>query len=93
MAIREAAGASLAAANILCQIVSRDGPVNCRSGPGTSFGIVTKVYNGDYYDFTCYSDGTDVDNNYTWDLNADEGCYVSGYYTDDNCSAANLGPC
>jgi uncharacterized protein YraI len=63
MAIREAAGAGLAAANILCQIVSRDGPVNCRSGPGTSYGIVTKVYKGDYWDFTCYSDGTEIDHN------------------------------
>ncbi|KAH6715626.1 hypothetical protein DL95DRAFT_511923 [Leptodontidium sp. 2 PMI_412] len=83
-------------ANVNCYIVNASTTVNCRSGPGTSYPIVGSVKQGVLYTFQCYLPGTCYENNCTWDrINAPGGgyCYVNGYYTDANCSKANLGLC
>ena len=64
MAIREVAGVGLRSAqDVLCFIISNDGPVNCRSGPGTNHGVVTTLPRGDLSDYTCWAPGTNIDGN------------------------------
>lgn len=46
-----------------CRIVSSDGPVNCRSGPGTSYSIRYTMAPGGGYYFTCWKRGTSVGGN------------------------------
>lgn len=46
-----------------CRIVSSDGPVNCRSGPGTSYSIRSSLAPGGGHYFTCYKRGTSVGGN------------------------------
>src|SRR3954470_21129582 len=41
-----------------CAIITNDGTVNCRSGPGTGYAVTHTVNNGDRYTFQCYKSGT-----------------------------------
>ncbi|KAI9503840.1 hypothetical protein GGI26_005454 [Coemansia sp. RSA 1358] len=53
--------------------------VNCRSGPGTSYGV-KKTYNkGANVSISCQTPGTSVNGNNIWDKTSD-GCYVADYY-------------
>ncbi|KAL8997418.1 MAG: hypothetical protein Q9169_003281 [Polycauliona sp. 2 TL-2023] len=69
-----------------CRIIGNDGPVNCRSGPGTSYSVRYTMAPGNGYYFTCYKRGTSVGGNTSWDYSRTYGCYVAGYYTDGNCT-------
>ncbi|KAE9378801.1 hypothetical protein N431DRAFT_460128 [Stipitochalara longipes BDJ] len=93
LAIREAAGVGLATAKIGCKIVNSSSPVNCRESPSLSAPVAALVYPGHWYNFYCWSPGSDVENNHEWDWNGDLGCYVSGYYTDGHCTASTLENC
>lgn len=46
-----------------CKIIGNDGPVNCRSGPGTSYPVQYTFAPGGSYYFTCYKTGTNVGGN------------------------------
>lgn len=46
-----------------CKIIGNDGPVNCRSGPGTSYPVQYTFAPGNSYYFTCYKSGTNVGGN------------------------------
>ncbi|KAL8891206.1 MAG: hypothetical protein Q9215_001720 [Flavoplaca cf. flavocitrina] len=46
-----------------CRIIGNDGPVNCRSGPGTSYPVRYTMAPGNGYYFTCYKRGTNVGGN------------------------------
>ncbi|KAI4094318.1 MAG: hypothetical protein LQ339_007504 [Xanthoria mediterranea] len=43
-----------------CRIIGNDGPVNCRSGPGTGYKVLYTMAPGGGYYFTCYKRGTNV---------------------------------
>ena len=95
-----------------CRIIGNDGPVNCRSGPGTGYPVRYTMAPGGGYYFTCYKRGTSVGGNTyvcktpspssiwlakcgltdrrSWDYSRTYGCYVSGYYTDGNCTPGTL---
>ncbi|KAF3402240.1 hypothetical protein DPV78_004029 [Talaromyces pinophilus] len=77
----------------LCSIINVSTYVNCRSGPGTGYSVVTTFKEGEKWYYSCYEPGTCTEGNCTWDWNEDWGCYVNGYYTSANCSKANLGLC
>ncbi|KAL8821333.1 MAG: hypothetical protein Q9223_000598 [Gallowayella weberi] len=68
-----------------CRIIGNDGPVNCRSGPGTNYPVRYTMAPGGGYYFTCYKTGTTVGGN-----RRTYGCYVSGFYTDGNCTPGTL---
>lgn len=54
-------------------------PLNCRSGPGTSY-AVKKTYPKDTdISITCQTAGPSINGNAVWDKTSD-GCYVSDYY-------------
>lgn len=54
-------------------------PLNCRSGPGTSYAI-KKTYPKDTdISITCQTAGPSINGNAIWDKTSD-GCYVSDYY-------------
>lgn len=46
-----------------CRIIGNDGPVNCRSGPGTNYPVRYTMAVGNGYYFTCYKRGTNVGGN------------------------------
>ncbi|KAL4879947.1 hypothetical protein BJY04DRAFT_219752 [Aspergillus karnatakaensis] len=58
--------------------IKADG-VNCRSGPGTSYDVVTSYDTGDEVEISCQTPGTTVLGNNIWDETQD-GCYVADYY-------------
>ncbi|KFY13112.1 hypothetical protein V492_03489 [Pseudogymnoascus sp. VKM F-4246] len=53
--------------------------VNCRSGPGTSFGVKKSYAKGHAVTISCQTGGTSVQGNSIWDKTSD-GCYVADYY-------------
>jgi len=63
LAIREAAGVGLRSAKVECEIISSDGPVNCRSGPGTSYTVEFQLDPGTWDEYTCWASGTDIGGN------------------------------
>ncbi|KAK3293801.1 uncharacterized protein B0H64DRAFT_398724 [Chaetomium fimeti] len=81
-----------------CAIVNASA-ANCRSGPGTKYKVVTTLQGKTVGSFMCVKTGecvTDSGNvNCGWHQVAvgDKTCYVSGHYTDENCTLANLGRC
>ncbi|KAH6630558.1 hypothetical protein B0J18DRAFT_407791 [Chaetomium sp. MPI-SDFR-AT-0129] len=85
----------------ICNIVNAPSGVNCRSGPGTQYSVIGTVKNGQLFYFPCYKSGECITvggvKNCGWDALSFQGfgqrCYVSGHYTDDNCTAAKLGKC
>lgn len=56
-----------------------DNNVNCRSGPGTSHGVVRSYNKGHDVTLTCQTYGENIFGNSLWDKTTD-GCYVSDYY-------------
>jgi len=53
--------------------------VNCRSGPGTSYGVTKSYAKGADIKISCQTSGTSVNGNNIWDKTQD-GCYVADYY-------------
>jgi hypothetical protein len=53
--------------------------VNCRTGPGTSYGIKKSYSKGADVKISCQTTGTSVNGNNIWDKTQD-GCYVADYY-------------
>lgn len=53
-----------ARSNQFCKIVDTEYWAHCRSGPGTSYDITYFVFTDLDYEFSCYSEGTCVDNNW-----------------------------
>ncbi|KAJ2219699.1 hypothetical protein IWW45_009279 [Coemansia sp. RSA 485] len=53
--------------------------VNCRSGPGTSYGVKKTYKKGQNVSITCQQAGTSVSGNNIWDKTGD-GCYVADHY-------------
>ncbi|GLI73529.1 hypothetical protein PoHVEF18_001747 [Penicillium ochrochloron] len=60
--------------------------LHCRSGPGTSYGIVKSYKRGTDLSITCQAAGTDVNGDQLWDKTSD-GCYVSDYYVKTGSSS------
>ncbi|KAH6983900.1 hypothetical protein EDB80DRAFT_247824 [Ilyonectria destructans] len=79
----------------VCTIVGGSATVNCRSGPGTQYGVTDTVYRGSDYVFTCVKTGECIiiggNQNCGWHKTG--GCYVNGHYTDNRCTLASLGSC
>ncbi|KFX87862.1 hypothetical protein O988_09254 [Pseudogymnoascus sp. VKM F-3808] len=71
-----------------CKIIGSGSSVKCRYGPGTDHGIDVAFERGSKWQFSCYEIGECIYGNCTWDYSPMFGCYVSGYYTDSNCSMA-----
>lgn len=57
------AGRLFKRSNVYCKIISKDGPVNCRDGPGTSSKVVHVLQVGNGYYFKCYKNGTSYQGN------------------------------
>ncbi|KAJ2194514.1 hypothetical protein IWW43_002099 [Coemansia sp. RSA 1935] len=53
--------------------------VNCRSGPGTSYGVKKSYQKGQSVSISCQTSGSSVSGNNIWDKTSD-GCYVADYY-------------
>ncbi|KAJ2357403.1 hypothetical protein GGF43_001480 [Coemansia sp. RSA 2618] len=53
--------------------------VNCRSGPGTSYGVKKSYNKGAQVTISCQTAGTSVSGNNIWDKTSD-GCYVADHY-------------
>ncbi|KAJ2157601.1 hypothetical protein GGF46_004392 [Coemansia sp. RSA 552] len=53
--------------------------VNCRSGPGTSYGVKKSYKKGQDVKISCQTAGTSVNGNNIWDKTSD-GCYVADHY-------------
>ncbi|KAJ2654255.1 hypothetical protein IWW48_006227 [Coemansia sp. RSA 1200] len=53
--------------------------VNCRSGPGTSYGVKKTYKKGQNVSISCQTTGTSISGNNLWDKTGD-GCYVADYY-------------
>nr|WJZ50366.1 GH184 muramidase [Aspergillus sp. XZ2668] len=66
--------------------------VNCRSGPGTNYGIVKTYNQGVMVSLNCQASGTDVDGDSLWDKTSD-GCYVSDYYVATGSSSYVTSAC
>ncbi|KAH6632854.1 hypothetical protein F5144DRAFT_488764 [Chaetomium tenue] len=77
---------------VSCKIVNASSTVNCRSGPGTQFKVVTALKVNTVGSFMCVKTGecvTDSGNvNCGWHQVQvkDKTCYISGHYTDENCT-------
>ncbi|KAL2871716.1 uncharacterized protein BJX67DRAFT_369791 [Aspergillus lucknowensis] len=59
--------------------------LNCRSGPGTSYDLVTSYSAGDSVEIACQTEGTAVYGYTIWDKTSDD-CYVSDYYVETGSS-------
>jgi len=81
----------------VCEIIGGSSRVNCRSGPRTSASVVRTLPRGETYAFSCVKSGECVvingASNCGWDYSYTLGCYVSGHYTDNDCTLARLGRC
>nr|WJZ50372.1 GH184 muramidase [Chaetomium sp. ZY369] len=53
--------------------------LNCRTGPGTSYDLVTQYKKGTDVKITCQTTGTVVEGHNLWDKTSD-GCYVADFY-------------
>ncbi|KAL6870219.1 hypothetical protein ACO1O0_001557 [Amphichorda felina] len=53
--------------------------VNCRKGPGTSFGVVKTYKKGHKVEITCQTSGETIEGNNIWDK-TEHGCYVADTY-------------
>ncbi|KAJ5160587.1 uncharacterized protein N7482_007591 [Penicillium canariense] len=60
--------------------------VNCRSGPGTSYGVVKSYKRGEDVSITCQATGTSIKGDELWDKTSD-GCYVTDYYVKTGSSS------
>lgn len=59
-----------------CRITGNDGPVNCRSGPGTNYSVRRTLTPGVKYTFNCYKRGTNTFGN-TYVQNAQPEFYLA----------------
>ena len=66
--------------------------VNCRSGPGTSYGVVRQYDRNQQVTLTCQTEGTNVEGNKIWDKTTDS-CYVSDYYVKTGVSGYVTSKC
>lgn len=48
----------------LCSIINVSTYVNCRSGPGTSYPVVTTFKEGEEWHYSCYEPGTCTEGNW-----------------------------
>ncbi|KFZ09282.1 hypothetical protein V502_08843 [Pseudogymnoascus sp. VKM F-4520 (FW-2644)] len=93
LALREGEDAGLVARkNQVCKIVGTN-QVNCRYQPTTKAGAILGFPRGSKHEFSCYKIGECINGNCTWDWAENWNCFVSGYYTDSNCSRAKLKRC
>ncbi|KAJ1962041.1 hypothetical protein GGI12_002886 [Dipsacomyces acuminosporus] len=60
--------------------------LNCRSGPGTSFGVVRTYSAGEDIQISCQQAGEQVNNVSTWDKTQD-GCFVADFFVETGTSA------
>lgn len=70
----------------------KDSDVNCRTGPGTSFGVVKQYQKGQKVELTCQTTGENVQGDSLWDKTTD-GCYVADYYVQTGTSNMVTGQC
>ncbi|KAL2807748.1 hypothetical protein BJX63DRAFT_440015 [Aspergillus granulosus] len=66
--------------------------LNCRSGPGTSYDVVTFYTEGTEVSISCQAPGTSVNGHNIWDKTQD-GCYVSDYYVKTGTDGYVTGIC
>lgn len=66
--------------------------VHCRSGPGTSHGVVKSYSKGHQVKISCQTSGTNVFGNNIWDK-TDDGCYVADYYVKTGKNGYVTGKC
>ncbi|ORX69387.1 family 24 glycoside hydrolase [Linderina pennispora] len=66
--------------------------VNCRSGPGTSNGVVRTYSRGDDVTLSCQTEGETVKGDSLWGKTQD-GCYVADYYVQTGTSSYVVGKC
>jgi lysozyme len=75
----------LAAVILVCSVLSvsaypiSGNDVNCRSGPGTRYGVKRQYNKGHEVKLSCQTEGEKINGNSIWDKTTD-GCYVSDYY-------------
>lgn len=70
-----------AAATVQAHVAhTEEQPLMVRSGPGTGYGVVGQLNEGDYVDVSCQSDGTVVEGNEVWDYLPALGGYASDHY-------------
>ncbi|KAK4124079.1 hypothetical protein N657DRAFT_548212, partial [Parathielavia appendiculata] len=80
----------------VCSIVGSNN-VKCRAGPSTSSKVVYVFDKGDRFAFDCVKSGECVvingATNCGWDYlyQGGQGCYVSGHYTDSECTLGMFG--
>ncbi|ORX63575.1 family 24 glycoside hydrolase [Linderina pennispora] len=60
--------------------------INCRSGPGTSYGVVRSYSSGDDVTLSCQTEGESIKGDSLWDKTQD-GCYVADYYVKTGTSS------
>jgi uncharacterized protein YraI len=70
----------------------KDDDVNCRSGPGTSFGVVKTYPKGQKVALSCQTQGETISGDSLWDKTTD-GCYVSDYYVQTGTSSMVAAQC
>ncbi|KAJ2809586.1 hypothetical protein H4S07_003179 [Coemansia furcata] len=66
--------------------------VSCRSGPGTTYGIVRTYKKGQNVSITCQTTGPSVNGDSLWDKTSD-GCYVADYYVSTGTGNYVTGKC
>lgn len=69
-----------------------DNDVNCRSGPGTSFGVVKQYKKGEKVQLSCQTRGETISGDSLWDKTTD-GCFVADYYVQTGTSKMVTGQC
>ncbi|KFY40455.1 hypothetical protein V494_03491 [Pseudogymnoascus sp. VKM F-4513 (FW-928)] len=75
-----------------CKILQAD-QLYCRYQPTTKAGSIVSFPKGSKHKFSCWKKGDCIGSNCTWDWNPTYRCFVSGAYTDSNCSTAKLPKC
>ncbi|KAJ1943787.1 hypothetical protein FBU59_002798 [Linderina macrospora] len=71
--------------------INGDG-VNCRSGPGTSFGVVRTYSRGEDVTLSCQTEGESIKGDSLWGKTQD-GCYVADWYVQTGTSNYVAGKC
>jgi uncharacterized protein YraI len=66
--------------------------VHCRSGPSTSYKVVTTYKKGHDVKVTCQTAGETIDGDNLWDKTSD-GCYVADYYVKTGTTGMVTGAC
>jgi hypothetical protein len=54
---------------------------SCSELPSEQSALREQFREGVYYDFACYRQGKDINNDSTWDYIEEYDCYVAGAYT------------